>query len=111
MARKKKIGSTVCPYCPNTEITDPKLVLIHYPKGVQNPYADITCEACQKDYTISMNWKDAYVFDRKGCPVKGFSFSRGSKISDCEIVSFLKNFEDHMEEFLSDIDEENEERI
>lgn len=108
--KSKKLGTSICPDCGETDITDPKLVAIHFPKGIGVPYAEVKCESCMEKYIAQMTWASALIFDQSGCTVVGFSFARGKLLTDKDISSFIENMDDLIEDFLVAVDDEENER-
>lgn len=111
MEMAKRLGVSPCPACGSVAVTDPNKFVLFFPKGLSFPFAEVTCEQCDLVYKVSVTWESALLFDSYHCPVVGFSFSRGSQLSDEDIDEFVGNFENYMEEFLTIIDKEGGEAL
>lgn len=98
---KKPLGEYRCPNCGVSEIFDPQMVTVVYPKGLESPMAALVCPTCSSTLAAPVSWTDAQLFDRGGAKVIGFSFARGPKISENDIKDFVDNMESEIESFLN----------
>lgn len=93
------IGEFVCPNCGVLPLSV-KEVIVRFPTtGYQDPSARIVCTGCGKTLETKMDWFDAFIFDRGGAEVEGFSFSRGPELTEQEINDFTINIESELEKF------------
>ena len=106
MMENKVVVKVYCPDCGQTAVTNINRFVVFYPKAVKAlPYAQVTCESCGKVYPVGLSWEKARLFEKKGCPVVGFSMERDKKVTELDIIEFMANFDERMEDFLDEYTE------
>lgn len=103
----QQIGSATCPICGLLEITDVDSVTVYMGKGISNPYIQVECQKCGNDFVATITWESAYIFDKIGCEVVGFSPATAEAFGEKDISVFMAFFNEQLEEFLNIIDYEN----
>ena len=104
----KMIGRGECPQCGPIEITDIELLVLYMTLGLSKPVARIQCEQCDAPYLATLTWEHAYIFDKRGAEVIGFSLASAKPIDQQDINVYMEDFDSNLEAFLNVIDAESE---
>jgi hypothetical protein len=93
------IGEYICPTCGIMPLSIDSVTVIFPPTGSVEPSGKVECSGCGRSLSSKLDWVDAFIFDRKGAKVEGFSFFNGPELTEEEIEEFKTNIESELDKF------------